>query len=138
MIYEDGDKIILDGIDDLGDHLLEDQDGNWIGPNLSSNIPNLQQEIDSLADPPAQNTDFAWCVRNREKHALNEVNGFRSCTLVNLAKIAVRLGRPLKFDPVELTFIDDEQANRLIWQPMREPWSLHGEKTADEIKQLYQ
>jgi len=55
---------------------------------------------------------------------LNEANGHRSCTLVNLSVIAVRLGRKLRFDPDKQRFIGDEQANRLIEQPMRAPWHL--------------
>jgi hypothetical protein len=69
-------------------------------------------------------TDFAEAVRTRKKFALNEENGHRSCTLVNLSKIAVQLGRPLKFDPDVQQFINDEEANRLVRQPMRAPWHL--------------
>ena len=46
----------------------------------------------------------------RKKFALNEINGHRSCTLINLAKIAVQTGRPLHFDPKTQRFIGDEQA----------------------------
>jgi len=63
-------------------------------------------------------------VRERRPFALNEENGHRSCTLVNLAKIAVRLGRNLRFDPEKQIFIGDEEANRLITEPMRAPWNL--------------
>jgi hypothetical protein len=63
-------------------------------------------------------------VRTRRKFALNEENGHRSCTLVNLGKIAVRLGRPLRFDPEKQLFIGDEGANRFIDEPMRAPWKL--------------
>ena len=56
--------------------------------------------------------------------ALNEVNGHRSCTLVNLAKIAVQTGRVLRFNPRKQRFIDDDQANALIKQPMRGPWKI--------------
>ena len=52
------------------------------------------------------------------------MNGFRSCTLVNLGIIAVRLGRTLNFDPDKLEFINDEAANRLIHQPMRAAWTF--------------
>ena len=38
------------------------------------------------------------------------LDGHRSCTLVNLAKIAVQTGRPLRFDPKTQRFIDDEKA----------------------------
>jgi hypothetical protein len=68
--------------------------------------------------------DFNQAVRSRQKFALNEANGHRSATLVNLAKIAVRLGRKLHFDPDKQVFINDEGANRLINQPMRSPWFL--------------
>jgi hypothetical protein len=44
--------------------------------------------------------------------------------MVNLGVIALRLGRNLKFDPVNQRCIDDEGANRLIDQPMRDPWRI--------------
>ena len=39
-----------------------------------------------------------------------------------MGKIAVQLGRSLKFNPKTQRFIDDEGANRLVDQPMRAPW----------------
>jgi hypothetical protein len=89
-----------------------------------SDIPGLKEKVAALPDPPAQETDFARCVRDRRTFALNEANAHRSCTLVNLAKIAVRLNRPLRFDPDRQAFLDDEEANRLIHEPMRAPWTL--------------
>jgi len=59
-----------------------------------------------------------------KKFALNEQNGFRSCTLVNMGLVALRLNRELNFDPVKLEFINDEGANRLIDQPMRAPYTI--------------
>lgn len=56
--------------------------------------------------------------------ALNEKNGFRSATIVNMGAVALRLNRTLNFDPVKLEFIDDEAANRLLDQPMRAPWNI--------------
>jgi hypothetical protein len=44
--------------------------------------------------------------------------------VVNMAVVAVRLGRSLKFDPEKLRFIDDPGANALIDQPMRAPWHI--------------
>jgi myo-inositol 2-dehydrogenase/D-chiro-inositol 1-dehydrogenase len=55
---------------------------------------------------------------------LNEINGHRSCTLINLAKIAVQTGRPLRFDSKNQRFIDDRKANTYIKQPMRSPWKV--------------
>ena len=47
----------------------------------------------------------------------------RSATIVNMGVIALRLGRTLEFDPVKQEFINDEEANRLIDQPMRNSWA---------------
>jgi hypothetical protein len=53
-------------------------------------------------EPEPQLTRFLDAVKTRKKFALNEQNGHRSCTLINLAKIAVQLGRSLNFDPIKL------------------------------------
>jgi hypothetical protein len=67
---------------------------------------------------------FKESVLTRNKFALNEENGHRSCSIVNLGVIAVRLGRNLKYDPVKQQCIDDDGANRLINPPMRGPWKI--------------
>lgn len=123
--YEDGCKIILNG-DDFGDPhapYIEGPKGK-LYPGFHSDIPFLEQKLAALPDPEPQNTDFLQCVKDRQKFALNEVNGFRSSTLVNMALAALRLNRTLNFDPVALAFVGDGEANRLIDQPMRSPWSI--------------
>jgi len=52
------------------------------------------------------------------------MNGFRSCTIINMGKIALQLGRSLKFDPVNQVFFGDDEANYLINPPMRGPWHI--------------
>ncbi len=122
--YADGCKIILDGEN-------RDKDAAYIeGPNgkvfrgFVSDIPDFKKLIDTLPDPEPQITTFTESVLTRKKFALNEENGHRSCTIVNLGKIALMLGRNLKYDPVSQQFIDDEGANRLINPPMRDPWKI--------------
>jgi len=63
-------------------------------------------------------------VLTRKKFALNEDNGYRSCTIVNMGAIAVRLGRNLEFYSEKQEFIHDDEANRLINQPMRAEWKM--------------
>jgi myo-inositol 2-dehydrogenase/D-chiro-inositol 1-dehydrogenase len=124
MKYADGCVIVLDGEDrDKDAPFLEGPRGK-LYRGFRSDIPNLGDIVAGLPDPEPQVTDFAEAVRRRRRFALNERNGHRSCTLVNLGKIAVRLGRPLRFDPDRQVFIGDEEANRLIDQPMRAPWHL--------------
>lgn len=122
--YADGCEIILDGENkDTQAAFLEGPKGK-LYRGFRSDIPDIHKKLAQFPDPDPQVTDFADAVRNRKTFALNEANGHRSCTIVNLAKIALRLRRPLRFDPVEQRFIDDEAANRLIDQPMRAPWHL--------------
>lgn len=122
--YADGCKIILDGEGkDENVPYIEGPKGK-LYPNFKSDIPDLEKKLAAFPDPEPQVTDFAEAVRKRQKFALNEENGHRSCTIVNMGLTALRLGRSLKFDPVKQLFVDDEGANRLIDQPMRGPWTM--------------
>ncbi|HPO16018.1 MAG TPA: Gfo/Idh/MocA family oxidoreductase [Candidatus Hydrogenedentes bacterium] len=124
MKYADGCEIILDGEGkDPNAAYLEGPDGKLFR-GFASDIPNFEKKLAALPDPFPQETDFVHAVKTRTPFALNEANGHRSCTLVNLGVIAVRLGRSLRFDPETQRFIDDEEANRLIDQPMRAPWRV--------------
>ena len=84
----------------------------------------LIKKLESFPEPEPQLTNFLQAVKTRRKFALNEQNGHRSCTLINIAKIAVQLGRNLKFNPTTQRFENDEEANRLADQPKRGPWHL--------------
>jgi len=122
--YADGCQIILDGEGtDEGMAYIEGPQGKLFR-GFVSDIPDLERKLSQYPEPPAQITDFLQSVRTREKFALNEENGHRSCTLINLGLIALRLNRSLKFDSDRQVFLEDEGANRLIHQPMRGPWSI--------------
>lgn len=122
--YADGCKIILDGENkDVNAPYIEGPKGK-IYRGFRSDIPNILQVIDAMPDPDPQVPLFSDSVRTRKKFALNEINGHRSSTVVNMGKIALQLGRSLEFDPVKQEFINDEAANRLIDQPMRGPWKI--------------
>jgi predicted dehydrogenase len=122
--YADGCKIILDGEN-------KDKDAAYIeGPHgkifrgFKSDIKDIRKLAETLPDPEPQITTFSDSVRTRQKFALNEMNGHRSCTMVNMGVIALRLGRSLQFDPEKQQFIDDDAANRLLDQPMRGHWTF--------------
>jgi len=122
--YADGCKIILDGEGSVeGVPYIEGPKGK-LYPGFKSDIPDLERKLAAFPDPEPQVTDFIDAVRNRKKFALNEQNGYRSCTIINIGLAALRLGRSLKFDPVKQEFIDDEGANRLIFPPLRGPWTI--------------
>lgn len=121
--YADGCQIILDGENkDKKAAYIEGPDGK-IFNGFKSTVPNVRGLIDSLPDPAPQISTFSESVITRNKFALNEVNGHRSCTVVNMGVVALRLGRTLEFDPVKQEFINDDEANRLLDPPMRNSWA---------------
>ena len=121
--YADGCEIVLDGENKDDAPFLSGPLGN-LTKGLESSIPNLIDKVAALPDPAPQVTDFVQAVKTRSKFALNEMNGHRSCTLINLAKIAVQTGRPLHFDPKKQRFIKDKEANSYVSQPMRGKWRV--------------
>jgi len=121
--YADGCRIILDGEGkDENAKYIQGPKG-WMGKRFESDIPDLRQKIAQLPPLPPVVTDFHQAVRTRQQFALNEENAFWSCTMINMGKLAHRLNTNLNFDSKTLTF-DDDEANRLVHQPMRGPWKL--------------
>ena len=124
LTYADGCQIILDGDDSLkGEPFLEGPKGK-LWPKMRSDIPNLDAIVAELPEPRAQQTDFMESVRLRRPFALNERNGFRSATIVNLALVAMRLGRGFMFDPEKLCAVNDPAADKFIYQQMRDKWAI--------------
>ena len=120
--YADGCEIVLDGRDVGGSPpFIEGPEGK-LYKGFRSSIRDVRRIAAELPDPEPGVTDFAEAVRTRRRFVLNESNGHRSCTLVNLAAIALRLRRPLRFDPVAQRFVGDEEANRLLDPPARSRW----------------
>ena len=82
-----------------------------------------------LARPDGDNRqghrhDFLQCVRNRRQPITPIEIGHRSIAVAHIANIAMAMGRKLRWDPAAERFVGDEQANRMLFRPMREPWRL--------------
>jgi hypothetical protein len=122
--YKDGTEIILDGDNKDKQAAFISGSKGKIFKGMKADIPNFEQTLKGLKDPEPMVTDFVQAVKTRSKFALNEVNGHRSCTLVNLAKIALQTGRVLRYDSKKETFIGDKAANAYLDQPMRGNWKL--------------
>lgn len=68
--------------------------------------------------------NFIECVRSRAETVAPVDNGHRSNTACILGEIAMRLERPIRWDPVRECFPGDEEASRMLSRPMRAPWRL--------------
>ena len=50
--------------------------------------------------------------------------GHRSATVCHLGNIAIRLGRPIRWDPVKEQIVGDTEAAAMQSRPYRDPWKL--------------
>ena len=91
--YEDGCQIVLEGegFESKGKTAFIEGPKGKVFRGFECTIPDVMNKLAELPDPEPQRTDFLECVRTRQKFALNEENGHRSCTLVNLGAVALRL-----------------------------------------------
>ncbi|MBT3597316.1 MAG: Gfo/Idh/MocA family oxidoreductase [Verrucomicrobia bacterium] len=122
--YADGCEILLDGENKLKDAAYIEGPNGKLFKGFKSDIPDFEKKLAQFPDPEPQVTDFLEAVRERKPFALNDQNGHRSCTIVNLGKIALRTGRVLRFDNKTQRIINDADANSYIKQPMRAPWVI--------------
>jgi hypothetical protein len=74
--------------------------------------------------PMSHVRNFLDCVKTRRQTVANPVVMWRSMTTVHAANICMWLKRDLKFDPVKLEFVNDDEANRFRSRAMREPWII--------------
>jgi predicted dehydrogenase len=72
----------------------------------------------------AHTADFFHSVRTRQNPVSPVEEGHAASTLGNVADIALRLGRKLKWDPTQDRFIGDEDATRMLSRAARSPWTL--------------
>ena len=68
--------------------------------------------------------DFLHCVKTRERPFRDIEIAHRTATHCHIGNIAYWLKRPLKWDAAKEQFVGDEEANRWLSRPMREPWRL--------------
>lgn len=121
--YADGTKIILDGEGRETEAPYIQGSEASISRGMVFDKPNLAEKLKTLKDPEPQLGDFHQAVRERKKFALNELNGFRSATMVNLGTIAHRANKSFNYDPKTFT-IDEPEAQKYVTQSMRAPWKI--------------
>ncbi|HOX37636.1 MAG TPA: Gfo/Idh/MocA family oxidoreductase [Candidatus Brocadiia bacterium] len=68
--------------------------------------------------------NFLESVRTRRQPICEVEVGHRSATVCHLGNISMRLGRKVKWNPDEERFVNDPEADKMLYRPMREPWSL--------------
>jgi predicted dehydrogenase len=75
-------------------------------------------------DPGDHIRNFLDGIRTRRRCVCHPEAAHRAMSLCQLANIAIRLGRPLRWDPVQEEFIGDPEADTLRSRAMRSPWRI--------------
>ena len=132
MTYADGTRLIIESGEwgepkFTGMPFLSGPNGKvWDESGHKCDPPDLMQKLKAFPDPPRLK---GWGTARQTR---DDTNGdkpnveaaHRSCTLVNLAAISIRLGRTLHYDPKREVFKNDEVANRMLNPPMRGQWHV--------------
>lgn len=99
-------------------------------------LPREQWQLypfDNLDRPPREGKldaivnhmgNFFDCVAARQVPLSDVASQHRSVTTCHLGNIAMRMGRPLRWDPDREQFLDDEEANQHLRREARAPFGL--------------
>ncbi|MBM3493239.1 MAG: Gfo/Idh/MocA family oxidoreductase [Armatimonadetes bacterium] len=75
---------------------------------------------------PGHRENWLECIRTGKRPVMDVEIGHHVITLCILGNIAWRLGRKVTYDFARERFVGDEEADRMIYEPYRAPWSLEG------------
>jgi len=82
-----------------------------------------REKLRALPDPDPP-VPFPEAIRTRKRAGGHAEASHRCATLLHLGNIAIRTGRKIRYDPVKEEIIGDEEANRMVYAPMRAPWRV--------------
>ncbi len=117
--YADGLTLVLDS-GEWGERYTR-REARGVSP---SDLPaDRRKQLPAQPDPEPL-VSFAEAVKTRKQPGGHPEAAHRCATLLHLANIAIRTGRKIRYDPVREEIVGDEEANRLVNQPMRAPWHL--------------
>ncbi len=111
--------------------LLVLESGEWGEPTglqsrkvtLADLSPEAQKKLEQMPDPEPL-IGFGEAVKTRKPAGGHAEAAHRTACIMHLANIAIRTGRPIRFDPETEQIVGDDEANRLAHPPMRAPWHL--------------
>lgn len=84
----------------------------------------LGKEALRLPESSDHARNFLDCIKSRAAPVSPLEAALRSDTISHLGDIAIRTGRPLRWDPERERILDDEVAGRMLGRPLRAPWGL--------------
>ena len=68
--------------------------------------------------------DWLDCIKTRAEPIEPVEVGHRTASVCHCGNIAMRLRRKVRWDPEKENFTEDDEANRMLRRPYREPWRI--------------
>ena len=72
----------------------------------------------------SQGRNFVESMRTRRPPINPLESAIRTDTISHMSDIAIRLGRPIRWDPANEQIIGDAEASKKLDRPMRRPWTI--------------
>jgi predicted dehydrogenase len=102
----------------------------WISVSYGSALSRPASLLESRIGPDekrlleSHSHQLSWvdCVKSRKDPVSNIESAVRSDLVSHLSEICVRVGRPIRWDPVKETIVGDEDARKRMSRPVRAPW----------------
>ena len=109
FIPEDGGKVIH------GDVLYEKE-------KYPEDLNEEDIELHCAAATRAHMRNFLTAIDKRSKPVADIEQGHVSTASCIMANMSMKLGRPLRYDPIKRIVVGDEEATRMLSRPYRSPW----------------
>jgi hypothetical protein len=77
-----------------------------------------------LTVSPRQDQNFIDSVKSRKQPVSHLADAVRSDIISQLCNIAVRLKRPVKWDPAQQQIVGDAEAAKMAHRDLQQPWTL--------------
>jgi len=91
-------------------------------------IEAVRRPVDLKAEPELGRgklvENFLECVQSRKRPVMDIERGHHVTTVAHLGNLALRTGRSIEYDAVNMRVLGNEQADRMITNPYRAPWKL--------------
>ncbi len=134
--YRYANGVVMDYlIDKAGAYLRVEGEAGWIQANWhrkggfqasDTNILRTKLKDSDLHLPQRQDKeDFIYGIKNNAPTMADAEVGHRTCSLGQLAHIAIQAERKLRWNPAKERFLQNEEANKMLSRPYRAPWGLN-------------
>lgn len=132
--YRYADGVIVDYHTDKGAFIrVEGTEGwihaPWLGGQMNASDPailRIKLKDSDVHLPQRQDKeDFLYGIKNNATTMADAEVGHRTCSMCQIAHIAIQCRRKLQWDPDVERFVGDEAANEMLHRPYRSPWDLN-------------